>query len=111
VLDNGDRVSAATARRLACEAGIIPVVLGGKSQVLDLGRSRRYHSKAQRVAIAMRDRHCTAQGCDAPPALCHVHHDIPWALGGRTSVKDGRLLCPRHHRAVHDPGRSVKLRT
>lgn len=111
VLDNGDRISAATARRMACEAGIIPVVLGGKSQVLDLGRTRRYHSKAQRIAIATRDHHCTAEGCDAPAARCHVHHDIPWALGGPTSVKDGRLLCPRHHRAVHDPTRTVRLRT
>lgn len=110
VLDNGDRISAATARRLACEAGVVPVVLGGRSAVLDLGRRRRYHSKAQRIAIATRDHHCTAEGCDAPAARCHVHHDNPWALGGDTSVKEGRLLCPRHHRAVHDPARSVKLR-
>jgi hypothetical protein len=111
VLDNGDRISAATARRMACEAGIIPAVLGGKSQVLDLGRTRRYHSKAQRIAIATRDHHCTAEGCDAPAARCHVHHDTPWAHGGPTTVKDGRLLCPRHHRAIHDPTRTVKLRT
>ena len=110
VLDNGDRISAATARRLACEAGIVPVVLGGRSAILDLGRRRRYHSRAQRIAIATRDRHCTAEGCDAPAARCHVHHDNPWALGGHTTVREGRLLCPRHHRAVHDPARSVTLR-
>ena len=111
VLDNGDRISAATARRLACEAGIVPAVLGGRTEVLDLGRTRRYHSKAQRIAIATRDHHCTAEGCDAPAARCHVHHETPWALGGPTTVKDGRLLCPRHHRAVHDSTRTVKLRT
>ena len=38
-------ISAGTARRLACEAGIIPAVLGGKSQVLDLGRKRRSTTK------------------------------------------------------------------
>lgn len=108
-LDNGDRLSAATARRLACEAGIVPVVLGGRSQVLDLGRSRRYHSKAQRIAIGIRDKTCTALGCTEPPARCHVHHDTPWAQGGRTTVKDGRLLCPRHHRAIHH-GVELKLR-
>lgn len=57
------------------------------------------------------DHHCTAEGCDAPAARCHVHHDNPWALGGHTTVTEGRLLCPRHHRAVHDPARSVKLRS
>ena len=111
VLDNGDRISAGTARRLACEAGIVPVVLGGASQVLDLGRTRRYHSRTQRIAIATRDRHCTAEGCDAPAARCHVHHDQPWALGGHTTVQDGRLLCPKHHRHAHDPTRTVRLRT
>lgn len=111
VLDNGDRISAATARRLACESGIVPVVLGGRSEVLDLGRRRRYHSKAQRIAIATRDHHCTAEGCDAAAARCHVHHDNPWALGGHTTVREGRLLCPKHHRAVHDPARSLRLRT
>src|SRR4051812_33969996 len=40
LLDTGERISAATARRLACEAGIIPAVLGGTSEVLDLGRTR-----------------------------------------------------------------------
>lgn len=107
VLDTGDRLSAATARRLACEHGIIPLVLGGRSQVLDLGRRRRLHTRAQRVAMAVRDGHCTAVGCDVPPGLCHAHHDQPWSLGGRTDVASGRLLCPRHHRMVHDPAYDV----
>ena len=51
-LDNGERISAAEARRLACGAGIIPMVLGGESQPLDVGRERRLHTKAQRVALS-----------------------------------------------------------
>ena len=39
LLDDGSRMTAGQARRLACEAGIIPVVLGTKSQPLDLGRA------------------------------------------------------------------------
>ncbi|ANH37038.1 hypothetical protein I601_0586 [Nocardioides dokdonensis FR1436] len=102
-LDTGARVSAATARRLACEAGIIPVVLGGKSQPLDVGRTRRFFTYAQRIALAVRDRGCTAEGCDAPPAMCHAHHDDPWSHGHGTKVARGRLLCPVHHRRIHDP--------
>ena len=102
-LDTGARISPGAARRMACEAGIIPVVLGGKSEVLDVGRKRRFHTKAMRIAMALRDGGCTTEGCDWPPGLCHAHHDIPWHQGGGTSAKDGRLLCPRHHARAHDP--------
>lgn len=101
-LDTGGQISAGQARRLACEAGIIPAVLGGKSEVLDLGRTRRFHSKAQRLAIGHRDGGCTAEGCDLPPAACHVHHEQPWSRGGPTDTTSGRLLCHRHHRVIHD---------
>ena len=102
-LDTGDRISAGEARRLACRAGIIPIVLGGPSVVLDAGHKRRFHSETQRIAMGLRDGGCRAAGCDAPPALCQAHHRIPWSRGGGTSVEDGWLLCPRHHRRVHDP--------
>jgi len=102
-LDTGETISAGQARRLACEAGLIPVVLGGRSEILDLGRRKRLHSKAQRVALGVRDGGCTADGCDWPPVLCHAHHDTPWSRGGGTSVSNGRLLCPRHHARAHDP--------
>lgn len=110
-LDTGEVVSAGAARRLACEAGIIPMVLGGKSEVLDVGRRRRFHTKPQRLAIAQRDKTCTASQCDAPPARCQVHHEIPWARGGSTSVTDGRLYCSAHHAMAHDPRRAGQLRT
>ena len=102
-LDTGGVISAAEARRLACRAGIIPAVLDGASQVLDLGRTRRLHSRSQRIAMAARDGGCTTEGCDWPPGLCHAHHEQPWSQGGRTSISDGRLLCPRHHARAHDP--------
>ena len=102
-LDTGTRITAGEARRLACEAGIIPAVLGGTSHVLDLGRTRRFHTRAQRTALALRDNGCTAEGCDLPPAACHAHHDTPWSRGGPTNLDDARLLCHRHHRVIHDP--------
>jgi hypothetical protein len=102
-LDTGDTISTGQARRLACRAGLIPMVLDGRSMPLDVGRRRRLHDRYQRLAIQHRDRTCTAIGCDTPAWLCHFHHDTPWSHGGGTSVQDGRLLCPRHHHHVHDP--------
>jgi hypothetical protein len=103
-LDTGHRISPGLARRWACEAGTIPAVLGSKSQVLDLGRKTRFHTKPQRIALAIEQQGCTAEGCDWPPGMCHTHHHQPWAFGGTTDLKNGRLLCPRHHARAHDPG-------
>ncbi len=52
--------------------------------------------------MGIRDKGCTAVGCDRPPAWCHVHHDDWWSEGGGTSVEKGRLLCPHHHHLAHD---------
>ncbi len=100
-LDTGERLSAGEARRMACAAGIIPAVLDGKSQVLDLGRKRRFHTTAQRIALGLEQHGCTADGCDWPPGLCHAHHKVPWSKGGDTSLTNGRLLCSRHHALAH----------
>jgi hypothetical protein len=100
----GDRITAEQARRLACQARIIPVVLGAQGEILDLGRSARLFSPAQRKALALRDRECTADGCSIPAAWCEAHHaEQPWARGGRTDLADGKLLCSFHHHRAHDP--------
>ncbi|MBJ7356183.1 HNH endonuclease signature motif containing protein [Nocardioides sp.] len=101
-LDTGEHISADLARRIACEAGIIPAVLGGRSQVLDLGRSRRFHSRAQRIKATIEQGGCLEEGCDAPPAFTHMHHPTEWSKGGHTDG-DGWMLCPSAHRRIHDP--------
>ncbi|MEO5653088.1 MAG: DUF222 domain-containing protein, partial [Marmoricola sp.] len=99
-----ERLSAGEVRRLACTAKIIPAVLGGKSEVLDLGRSSRLFTAAQRRAMIVRDRECRAHGCTIPATWCEAHHaDTPWARGGRTDLADGLLLCSWHHHRAHDP--------
>lgn len=108
LLDTGTSISASEARRIACEAGIVPAVLGSKSQPLDLGRKTRFHTPTQRHALALRDRGCAASGCDWPPGMCHAHHTNPWSQGGHTSVQDGILLCPRHHTLAHDAHYQLK---
>ncbi|MFL6003845.1 MAG: DUF222 domain-containing protein [Nocardioides sp.] len=96
-------ITAGAARRLACTAGIIPAVLGGESEILDLGRSRRLFSTAQRKAMAIRDRTCRAEGCDIPAAWCEAHHAAdPWSQEGKTDLADGLLLCSWHHHRAHD---------
>ena len=103
-LGPADKLTAGEVRRLACTAQIIPAVLDGKSEVLDLGRSSRLFKPAQRKAMIIRDRECRAEGCTIPAAWCEAHHwGRPWAEGGRTDLKDGVLLCNWHHHRAHDP--------
>jgi hypothetical protein len=100
-----DKLSAGEVRRLACTATIIPAVLGGKSEVLDLGRTSRLFKPAQRKAMIIRDRECRAEGCTVPASWCEAHHwGTAWARGGRTDLEDGVLLCSWHHHRVHDNG-------
>ncbi|WP_232421849.1 HNH endonuclease signature motif containing protein [Nocardioides sp. Iso805N] len=96
-------VPAGEARRLACTAAIIPYVLGGRSEPLDLGRARRLFSPAQHKALKIRDRHCRAEGCTVPATWCDAHHENPWSLGGPTDLTNAALLCGHHHRRAHDP--------
>ena len=72
------------------------------SQPLDLGRTTRTIPPRLRTAVIQRDRHCTFPGCTQPPSVCDVHHLIPWARGGSTSLANLRLLCRFHHLiAIH----------
>jgi hypothetical protein len=97
-----DRISAGEARRLACTAGLIPAVLGSNGEVLDLGRTSRLFSRAQRKALRIRDQRCRAEGCAAPVAWTEVHHKDPWARGGPTDLDNGICLCSFHHHRCHD---------
>jgi hypothetical protein len=102
LLDTAEPISASEARRLACEAGIIPAVLGTRSQVLDLGRKTRFHTEPQRIAIALRDQTCIVKGCDRGPGQAHFHHLDPWAQGGHTNVERGAMICAPHHTQIHN---------
>jgi hypothetical protein len=103
-LDTGDKLSTGEARRLACGAGILPAVLGGRSQVLDLGRRRRLFSDSQRIAIGVRHDTCAADGCERPFAWCELHHRQPWSHRGRTDLAEAIPLCHFHHQRIHDGG-------
>ena len=101
-LDTGVRISAGEARRLACTAGIIPMVLGGGSVPLDLGRKNRLFSTGQAIALSARYDSCAAEGCDRPFAWSELHHLRPWGEGGPTDLDNAVPLCGHHHRRIHD---------
>ncbi|GAB5079461.1 HNH endonuclease signature motif containing protein [Arthrobacter sp. AD-310] len=94
-------VAAATLRKLACDADIIPAVLGTNGQILDLGRKTRLFTTAQRLALTARDQGCAFPNCTAPAPWCEAHHITYWSHGGDTSVDNGVLLCSHHHHLVH----------
>ena len=90
-----------TVRKLACDAAIIPVVLGSDGAILNQGREKRLFSTDQIRALWLRDRHCTFPGCRAPAAWSDAHHLVHWIDGGPTDLANAALLCGRHHTIVH----------
>ena len=109
VTDTGAPVTAEAARRLACDARIVPAVLGSHGQVLDLGRSRRLISGPLHRALVLRDGGCAFPGCDRPPRWCEGHHIVPWSRGGVTSLDNAVLLCGFHHRLLHRTAWQVRM--
>ncbi len=91
-------------KRLTCDAVVRRVVMNAAGHPLDLGRSERLISPAQRKALALRDRGCVFPGCDRPPDRCLGHHIVHWVEGGPTDMHNLCLLCEAHHHAVHERG-------
>ena len=106
--DDGIPLTPTQLRRLACDAGVLPVVMGGNGQVLDMGRRQRTVSPAQRTALIVRDGGCIFPGCDRPPSWCDAHHIIHWLDREETELWNLCLLCSNHHHHVHDGGWTLK---
>ena len=109
VLDNQERVPAEQVRQLACNAGIIPLVLGEKSQPMDIGRKTRSFPAGIRRMLVARDGGCAFPGCGRPPKHCDAHHVHHWADGGPTSVGNAVLLCRHHHTLIHHSQWTVRM--
>jgi hypothetical protein len=110
-LDTGEVLSAAQVRRLACDAMILPAVLGGDGAVLDVGRARRLITGALRRALVLRDGGCAFPQCDRPARWCAGHHIESWVDGGATCLDNSVLLCGAHHRLIHRGDWQVRLGT
>ena len=110
VLDFGGTLTPGALRMLACDAGVVPVVLGGKGQPLDVGRLTRTIPDGLRRAVAARGGGCEYPGCGRPPSWCEVHHVIPWQDGGETALRNLVMVCRAHHRLLHHSDWIVRLR-
>lgn len=101
-------ISVPALRRMACDARVVPVVLGGASLPLDLGRDERLFTGAQRIALGERDGGCA--WCLAPPSFCEAHHIRWWKRDkGRTDLSNGVLLCRSCHHRIHTTGWTIEV--
>jgi hypothetical protein len=102
-------LSIGTVQRLICEGGTIPILFDDDGRAMNVGRTQRFHTPRQRVAIGARDGGCLITGCDRPPSWSEIHHiDEFDKHHGQTSTDDGVCLCRHHHMWVHDTGRRIR---
>lgn len=101
VTAHGFSLSPTDLRQALAKAKIIPMVLGGKGEILDIGRSQRKHPRYMRLGISVRDRGCIVPGCTMDPERCNIHHIKFWSEGGVTAVYWSAMLCDTHHHDVH----------
>jgi hypothetical protein len=110
-LGSGISIHPTTARRLACDATLIPAVLGRAGEPLDIGRATRVVPSGMRRALVLRDGGCRFPGCDRAPQWTDAHHLTPWAQGGSTRLQNLLLLCRHHHTTVHEGGWRINYDT
>jgi len=103
-LHTGEPITPEAARRIGCDAKILPILLGSAGQPLDIGRSTRTITATIRAALNVRDNGCAFPGCHALKAWCDGHHITHWAHGGETTLHNLVLLCGTHHKTVHHHG-------
>src|SRR5260370_960577 len=97
-------IPAETARRLACDCTITPILCGAESHQVEVAGSSRVIPPAMKRALIARDKHCRFPGCDMPPAWTDGHHIKHWADGGPHALWNLLLFCRRHHRLFHERG-------
>ncbi|MFD0920444.1 HNH endonuclease signature motif containing protein [Saccharopolyspora rosea] len=97
----GQPITPENVRRIACDADVLPVVLGSDGVPLAVGRAERTAPVHLRVALLHRDGVCAFPGCDRPPGTPQAHHIISWIDGGSTDLDNMVMLCGHHHRTVH----------
>jgi hypothetical protein len=101
-LEHGEVLDPETARRLACDAGVVSI-LQRSGRPLSVGRKTRSVPPALRRALANRDHGCCFPGCTQTRFL-HAHHIEHWARGGQTELANLVQLCAYHHRLIHEGG-------
>ena len=108
VASDGTCVSAETARRLACDAGVVVIHENADGTPLSVGRKTRTIPSAIKRAMLRRDRTCRFPGCHNR-TFVEGHHVEHWATGGETELSNVLCMCTFHHRFVHEYGYRVEL--
>ncbi|RAM37944.1 HNH endonuclease signature motif containing protein [Arthrobacter globiformis] len=103
-------VTASTIRKIACDADIIPVLLGSEGRILDIGRTTRVFPSHIRKALNARDQGCAFPNCTIPASWCEAHHITYWSRGGPTSTDNGVLLCAHHHHLIHKEQWKIRVK-
>lgn len=106
-LQDGPAIPLESARRMACDAGIVRLVEDPDGLPLDVGPKTRSIPPALKRALKARDGGCRFPGCDSTRHVAG-HHIEHWAKGGKTALTNLIQLCPHHHRAVHEAGFTVQ---
>src|SRR5919198_4032245 len=109
VMDSGIPLCPEAARRIGCDADLIPIVLNTDGVPLDVGRTHRLVTPGQRTALIARDHGCAFPGCHLPPRWTDAHHVIHWKDGGPTDLANTVLLCKRHHRLIHHSAWEIRM--
>lgn len=110
-LADGEPIPFSVLSRIACDSEVARVVFGPAGEPLDVGRTQRTFTGAQRHAVVARDRTCAYPDCDRPPQLGEVHHVAWWVRdSGPTAVENGVLLCWYHHDVVHRENLTIRRR-
>jgi len=107
---NGVPLPPSTIRRLCCEARILPAVMNGDGEALDVGRAQRLATPAQQAIMAMY-RSRSFPGCQTTIDRCDVHHVLDWLGLGPTDLDNLLPLCSHHHHLVHEGGWDLTLGT
>jgi hypothetical protein len=109
VLPGQTALTAGDARRLACDAHLLPAVMDGNSQPLDVASPAYVVPAHIRRALVLRDRGCAFPSCDRPASACDSHHILEWLQNGLTYIDNLVLLCGHHHRLIHRSEWTVRL--
>lgn len=92
-----------------CDADITHLYFGKGQEILNVGRTQRLFTRAQRKILIARDLGCSFPDCTATAYQCEGHHIIPWGDGGETSIANACLLCSYHHHLIHRTDWTIKL--
>ncbi|MFL4476626.1 HNH endonuclease signature motif containing protein, partial [Paeniglutamicibacter sp. MACA_103] len=101
ITGRGQPLTPAELRQGLCNGGVIPLVLGGDSRILDLGREERLFPDYMREIILGLYGGCIMPGCTVPPEHCEIHHFDFFANGGKTEINQGMPVCTSAHHDIH----------